>query len=628
MEVNTENNGEGDNVQTISLVMDDGFAELPPCKEEDRAMVPVGDELERIGIVQDGGALLYLQENTRKGEVKLRFQDLFLTGIQYHIDDLKHKFAPKILPVAVTNCRGMLLYPEPGKVTEEEIAAALVVRVENGDGFLLFWFPRNEDVLKLFGKERQKEIREYPERYRADFTLPKPEKNLAVNPILSKEKPVKIQWESEEQILPLSLYAKALGISMSEGNIGMKRQGVKLHMDENSRGVKIMNGPATDEQMEEEKVNRIIPFYVSDDHFFRGANSMIIKLVGGDDHNDLMEEFAFEKYRLIAFSYEDSILGRFLFWYPLSPALESILSPEHLKIAKEKMSRINPDAYLGSRREHYPNVEAILKEEKPSALALNAVEPGKEALQKMGIVIKDDGHIRITHLHPAGVMVDDFSKQSSLVIEMKKDSSFSPEQEKNLKAMHTALVYITDDLGNNYRLFNSTGGETDMNKLIPVRVRTGQTYTLYDKINGYWRPDIILWLQATPEVLDLLELEEDPWTEMEMPRVQDSAETNTPDCRYTEICRNKPGVFSQHKLFPNPAKAYVELSWESEEATECSVSLYALNGKKVKTFNGLKATEGKNRHHLELDELAPGIYMVILKSGKGDEIHERLVIRQ
>ncbi|MHB1278660.1 MAG: T9SS type A sorting domain-containing protein [Bacteroidia bacterium] len=105
-------------------------------------------------------------------------------------------------------------------------------------------------------------------------------------------------------------------------------------------------------------------------------------------------------------------------------------------------------------------------------------------------------------------------------------------------------------------------------------------------------------------------------------------DTSASNCRYTEVCRNKTGVFHSQLIFPNPATSYANFSWTSDEAANYTIKLYALNGKEVRAFDGLSALAGKNQYMMDLSSLPPGIYMVILSSDKGDEMHERLVIRE
>ncbi|MHB1278662.1 MAG: hypothetical protein ACYC1Q_09700, partial [Bacteroidia bacterium] len=118
-----------------------------PCREEINALVLDPQDLKKLGIVSDQGTLLYQQDDTREGQIKLVFQGSLLSNYSRSVSGLSHLTAPDILPLAISNCNGKFQFPESDIPDSTKLEAALAVRVpvnEQGD-YLLFWFPRNKD---------------------------------------------------------------------------------------------------------------------------------------------------------------------------------------------------------------------------------------------------------------------------------------------------------------------------------------------------------------------------------------------------------------------------------------------------------------------------------------------------
>lgn len=596
-------------------------ADQSPCRDEVNALVLEPEALKKLGIVSDQGTLLYQQDHTPKGQVKLVFQGMMLSNQSWAVSGLSHLTAPDILPLGISNCKGRFQFPTSDIPDSLTLLAALAIRVpvnEEGD-YLLFWFPRNKEILAMLPEqERETSLHSDVLYHQKPWSSP-----VIRMPMMAKVELKKLLWEPEETTIELGERAKDLGIKVDETGVHFKRDLRKVDLSRNWHNVEIKSALLEKEQFEENRVKKIQPFYVSKDHFYQGlGQGEVTSMISGT-----YESFTFDKFRLVALKVS-SPEGDYIFWYPYSPALKSLLTPEEQKSIEAKLSKIDPAVRFDPIRPKYDKWEELFVDETPVTESLNAVEPGRSVLNKLGVKINEQGEIEVDHLYANNtMMVFAFSKQNTRVEVITGAQEHDSLTRNNLLAVTGAIVSITDDLGMQPRMFNSEFKDYQMNELIPVLVRSGQTYTLNDKINQNWRPDIILWFKPTKEILSILESEGEGaiWGDVTSVEIPDTAQA---DCRYTELCRNKPGVFNSALLFPNPASSFANFSWVAAEASDYTIKLFALNGAEVKAFTNLIAQPGKNQYTLDLAGLPPGIYMMILSSDKGDELHERLVIRE
>jgi len=438
-------------------------------------------------------------------------------------------------------------------------------------------------------------------------------------------------WLDKSELIQNESFANKLGIEHNGDGFVVQRNGIKMSQGGSyMSSVNIVRFKKFDEveQWENEDINKQIPFYITSDSFYLNGFDIITTPRVGLENLEPQDELMFERYRLVGFSFNIPELGTRIFWYPYSPAIKSILSPEQRAMVEARLEKVDPKLRYGYIRPEYKNIENLLIDEKAVTEALNAIQLSPNILKSLGVEVNSNGTILVESMDfKENYSTLEFSKLSSRFGGFEKVSNMDSTTKKNLKTATTNLMCITDDLGLLPRMF--TNQEYTMNELIPVLVRSGQTYTLYDKIHRYYRPDLILWFKPTPEILAIIESggQEAVWGDIKSTEIPDTTSEGV-DCRYTEVCRNKVGVFRDQKIFPNPAVGYSNFSWTAEEASDYSIKLYALNGKEVRAYEGLKASEGKNQYMMDLSNLPPGIYMVILTSAKGDEMHERLVVRE
>lgn len=598
-----------------------------PCQPVEGPLELPEEALKNLGIVSDAGTLLYYQPHTGKGGVRMMFDSLQLKNHQ--MTRSGSVSGPDIYPMLVANC-GMHAVVDLDPEYRERAASWLAIKVpvEGSSRFYYFWFERNKEVLALLPEEVRTALNADKTLYSLSYTEPAPLKNVPQAGALSGEK---ISWEPEEQLVDIRPHLKTLGIEETPGGFDLNgRKGVRAEYGNESLRVDIEKGFKPKDQLVEKEVKKLVPFFITEDHFFSGLDAMVISLIPCSREASVEEVFAFEKYNLIGLKLQTESGRNFIFWYPYSPALKSLLTPEQQAMAEAKLAKIDKNILLQAERPVFKDVEEILVEEQPSIEALNSLTPDSSVLAKMGIRVMPDRSVALTQRMENGRYLTMGFGKEGVRIGDSETYDVSEEVKKNMVIINKALVFVTDDLGVKPRMSMGTEEELDMNHLIPVMVRSGLTYTLYDKINRRWRPDIIVWLKPTPEVLAILS-EEGKGAEIGLVRsieIPDTGFMENAECSYTELCRNKAAVFSEARIFPNPASGSSTFSWDSEEEALCEIRLYALNGKEVKAFVAIEASKGKNAYSMNLSGLSPGVYMVIMKGDKGDEIHQRLVIKE
>lgn len=79
-------------------------------------------------------------------------------------------------------------------------------------------------------------------------------------------------------------------------------------------------------------------------------------------------------------------------------------------------------------------------------------------------------------------------------------------------------------------------------------------------------------------------------------------------------------------IFPNPANDFVSLTGQLSESGEVHLSVFDLNGKKVKSFDPSQEPKGEFSRRLDVSELAEGIYMVMISQGSSIS-HVKLIVQ-
>ncbi|MBI1222310.1 MAG: T9SS type A sorting domain-containing protein [Bacteroidetes bacterium] len=631
---------DGDSVR-IKMVTESRTSDSPyrnfTCNMPEGALKLEASELKPLGIILKGNNLLYQMDHTAEGKIQISFNGIGNVNDTRIIGSNTSKQNQYLLPLAVQSCKGEWIYLRGSEPTLDEISKGLAIQIDLEDGNLIFWYERSEALLKLLPLIIQNALLENPNLYSIaaeDRTIGGTGK--AVNDALESHGPlVELQVEPSENLIDLGGRISELGIHKNEKGIELKRGGISYLRTKNQMQIESERHFSEDDFRKVKNTMNLLPMYITDAHFYQNHPIQLgtVLPVLNEEGNklDLQGKFLFDKWALVpvAVGYPD--MDTVIFWYAYNDALKNILTPAERNKIENRISMVNTDMrYVGAKAQ-FVNVDLLFKDEKASAEALNAIEPAKEVLNKLGVRVLEDGKIEVRYLYDEDhkLMVNEFSKSQSTIIEYKNEFHLDSATKTGLIISKRNLVSITDDLGGQPRLTRWQEGGIKLNELIPVRVRSGQIYSLDDKINQRWRPDIIIWYEATPEILSILESEGDSAEIGEVTSTEvKPTEVAKPECRYTEICRNKPGVFNSHSVYPNPASGYSNFAWTATETAAYSITLYALNGQKVRSFENLNAVIGKNSYQMDISSLPPGVYMLILRSAKGDEIHERLVVKE
>ena len=201
--------------------------------------------------------------------------------------------------------------------------------------------------------------------------------------------------------------------------------------------------------------------------------------------------------------------------------------------------------------------------------------------------------------------------------------------------------------------------------LIPILVQTGREFTEADKAAGRWRPDCIFWFKPTPEFLGALPekarvsierqlrfanlLERKPegesietFIERQAPELRSRFDSLSRDERthqeevsvageiYLDSWRAASGAITNSEVTPNPSRKGGEIffRYHLANARSISLSLYNINGEYVRTF--LEEGRRDGGEHLEilrLDDLALGVYLLVVSTEKGERVVQRLILQ-
>lgn len=196
---------------------------------------------------------------------------------------------------------------------------------------------------------------------------------------------------------------------------------------------------------------------------------------------------------------------------------------------------------------------------------------------------------------------------------------------------------------------------------VPVLVRTGHPYTEADKAARRWRPDCIFWYEPTPEFLAALpeyaqrqlELElrlvsvfrgkphhesMDAFVErqpLEIRRGFDSLMTgeSTKEAveviageSYTGVLATASGALTSTSVMPNPATGHTVVRYTLGTPRQVSLALYDVRGGLVRLLDkGEIQSAGEHSMRVELDDVAAGIYLVVISTGKENAVQRVIV---
>jgi hypothetical protein len=176
-----------------------------------------------------------------------------------------------------------------------------------------------------------------------------------------------------------------------------------------------------------------------------------------------------------------------------------------------------------------------------------------------------------------------------------------------------------------------------INKLIPIYVpvrNSGNSNSLNptDK-NSCSDFGYILWYELTPELVRLLPERIQNRLEPEIATLSTISNIcNAPikdEQAYLDVWRSCSGAIENLSVFPNPAKDKVSLRYTLNDDRNVSISIHNLTGRSIRTVSDSRfLAKGDHSEQLDLQDLEPGIYLIVAMTNKQEQAVQRLIIER
>ncbi len=187
-------------------------------------------------------------------------------------------------------------------------------------------------------------------------------------------------------------------------------------------------------------------------------------------------------------------------------------------------------------------------------------------------------------------------------------------------------------------------------RLVPVVVRTGRIHTPEDSIAQRNRPDCIFWFEPGRKFLDRLPAEVRERVEREMAldgRLRDAERADdgiAPEARvslasdiqaavgespYLDVLRGAAGAIMESRIEPNPARERALLSYRLSDSRTVALGLHDIAGRRLRELVPSEPMEaGLRTQEIDLRDLAPGIYLVVLSTDRGERAVQRIIVER
>lgn len=301
--------------------------------------------------------------------------------------------------------------------------------------------------------------------------------------------------------------------------------------------------------------------------------------------------------------------------------LQPFINSQPPKMVNQLLSELIQQESI--RKERQTPEELLIKQaelrDETSANALARLKPliaTKAFLDSMEIKVTSEG-ISVKHCE------EGFSCFTSLYNKEGSATNFvllSPGQVKPARVTNTvpSPLLITNPDGKGWRtIAMDTKQPKDsidrlLANLIPVLVKSGQSYTASEKEKGLLHPDILLWYQQTTAFNQKLP----------------PGFLSTANCSYKEECVSKINLLKELKVYPNPLEEEIHIEFILEKANPVEIKLIALGGQEIVNFGIQKSVlAGTNNITLKSPVLVPGIYILLLQTPSGDLQMKKLIKR-
>ena len=161
----------------------------------------------------------------------------------------------------------------------------------------------------------------------------------------------------------------------------------------------------------------------------------------------------------------------------------------------------------------------------------------------------------------------------------------------------------------------------NINELIPIEIS-------FDGVNT----DFIVWYEATEEFLTKLPSDLLEKINPELAAISEQAQhcDNAPiekDNAVMDVWSGCSGAIKEMKVYPNPATSNSNVEFDLDDNRIISIAVYDLSGKLIKNVkSGMSLDKGTNSRPLNLNGVNPGLYYVVVKSDRGEQALQRIII--
>lgn len=149
--------------------------------------------------------------------------------------------------------------------------------------------------------------------------------------------------------------------------------------------------------------------------------------------------------------------------------------------------------------------------------------------------------------------------------------------------------------------------------------------------------DVHLWYLPTREFIDLLpdryrdplrrEVETIAAVQREKLPIGAACERLTGEQTFLDICRTRGGALYDGSLTQNPNLKTITVSYRVHEPRTTSISIHDINGRFVRTLQEPTSVGELNHLTIGIDDISSGTYLVVIRSDKGEQLVQRLIVR-
>ncbi len=230
-------------------------------------------------------------------------------------------------------------------------------------------------------------------------------------------------------------------------------------------------------------------------------------------------------------------------------------------------------------------------------------------------LINDTGEIKINN---NDISFSEFVKiDADNVVVNSKDNS---------KVISLSIPNMKFPNSNNDEIKISLYPDININELLPVKI------ILRDKNTGEMNKEMIIWFEATNEVLAKLPETIKRKLSPEFEAMADNEETCpkppvTGEKPYFDIWRACSGAIEQLKTYPTPAKENLNYKFNLDQDRELSIYVCNLSGEIVSNpVENQQYKVGSYENKININDLKPGMYLLVVSSDIGEKAVQRFVV--